>query len=165
MPPFAVRRASLLLVAFSSMAACGGMVVVDSTNHGDGGAPPDAGSPPMDAAPDVGTKPPPVDAGDDAASACDDPTVCSRVIDHEGDCLGAASAGDFCDSLGTPCSANPPDCGAIGAIVGAEAQLASCGNGLSFCNVDWAGNLSAATLQMLCSAHAATGQPLDCLLD
>jgi hypothetical protein len=161
-----VRRSSFLVVgvSLSALAACGGMVVVDGTgDHGDGGAPADAAPPPIDARMDA--KPLPPDSGSDAAPACDDSSVCSWDLNHDGTCIGAASVGDFCDFLATPCSSMPPDCDAIGAIVGAPAQLASCGDGTSFCDVDFTGNLSATTLDALCSAHAASGQPLDCILD
>jgi len=166
------RRATLrsmilfVIAVLSASAACGGMVVVDeSDDPAAGGARPDAGPPSMDASVDAPVKPPPPDAGPDAVSACDDPMVCSRVIDHDGGCIGAASPGDFCDFFATPCASSPPDCDKISAIVGAPAKVASCGNGLSFCDVDWTGTLSAATLDALCAAHAASGQPLDCMLD
>jgi hypothetical protein len=161
------RRASSLLVAASlvTLGACGGMVVVDGHHDpGAGGAPADA-APPIDAPADAVTEPPPSDAGTDASAPCDDGAVCSFRIDHDGDCLGAASVGDFCDFLATPCSSTPPDCAAISAIVGAPAQLASCGDGTSFCDFDWTGTLSSDALAKLCAAHMAAGQPINCILD
>ncbi len=168
MPRRKVQRAPLPLFAAAllALAACGGMVVVDASHDpGAGGAAPDSGTPPPDAAMDATIEPPPVDAGSDAPPACDDSAVCSWLLNHEYVCLGATSVGDFCDFLATPCSSNPPDCDAIAAIVGADAHLASCGDGTSFCDVNWVGTLTKATLDSLCAAHAASGQPLDCVMD
>ena len=97
--------------------------------------------------------------------ACSDPAVCSRVISYGGTCLGATTVGAFCDSFGTPCAETAPDCAKLGAAIGVPATAASCGNGLSFCDVPWGGNLDAATVGRLCDAHAALGVPVDCMLD
>ena len=80
-------------------------------------------------------------------------------------CLGATSVGTFCDFLATPCSASTPDCAKLSAMFGVPASVASCGNGLSFCDIAWAGNLDGATFGHLCDAHAAIGVPVDCMLD
>jgi hypothetical protein len=104
------------------------------------------------------------DAGPDAVSVCDDPATCSR-LQTRGGCIGAPAVGDFCDFLATACSAQPPDCAAIGATLGASASIGSCGGGLSLCVFDFAGYADAALLAKLCEARDAAGEPVDCIVD
>lgn len=146
----ALRRALAFSIA-AGLAACGSVSVAPQEDAGP-------------AASDAGAPPPQVDAGEAGTGECDDPTVCSRVQGHGG-CSGVTKAGDFCDFLVTPCSATPPDCAMVGAIAGGSATLETCGDGLSFCMVNWAGTVDAAELGKLCAARDATMAPLDCLED
>ena len=139
-------------------AACGNVVTI--APPGGGGAPPmDASAEPAPDAGDAG------DEGEAGVAACDDLTLCSRFDAYTG-CIGPTQVGDFCDELGTPCSATPPDCAKLESILGAPATLASCGDGLSFCSVDLViPSVDAAVLAQLCQARAAVMQPVDCMMD
>jgi hypothetical protein len=153
------RRGPLRLwtVALIFATACSGVVAVDPPIDAADAGISDAGAP-HDAAGDA-----PVEPAKDA-SACTDPEVCSRVVDHSG-CVGATSVGEFCDFVATPCVVHPPDCGKVSSIVGLSFKLADCGNGLSFCVFGGTTVVSATTLEALCQAHDAIGQPVDCASD
>jgi hypothetical protein len=148
-----------LLPVLGGVYACGGKVIVDaestasSSSSSSSGGLPDAMPPTPDASM--------IDGGQDD---CPVPDACSRIQTHGG-CAGPTTPGTFCDFFGTPCSPMPPDCTAIGALIGAPSKVASCGNGQFFCDVDWAGTLDDATFARVCEVRATFGVPLDCFMN
>jgi hypothetical protein len=162
-----VNRAAGVILALGAAAllaaACGRTVDVEALGAtGSGGSLADAGAPDdaaADAAPDA------VLVSEAGLAACDDPATCSRLIAYDGTCLGAASAGTYCDYLGTECSPTPPDCAAIAKALGLPVALGDCGGGLSLCQTNFGGDLTPAYAAALCAARAALGVPVDCQLD